>query len=309
MDDNHFTRRLDHETDCADLHDRLGAPHIIVLDARTREDHRRRRVPGSVSLPHREITSEVLADLAASTDGEVEFITYCWGPHCNGATKAAAKISTAGYLVREMLGGMWGWEQEGFRFEGDDVRVTVGMLTFDGMDLMDFAGPYEVFLTANRLTERAGVRAPFDVITLGEPVRAFGGVGIIPTQPVDGAGHLDVLVVPGAIDVDRSHPDGALRVLVARADVVASVCTGAFFLQRNQLLGDHPVTTHWEDVGSLRHHDVRSDVRWIDAGSVVTSGGISSGIAMAVHLVERFAGRALAEATARQIDDVWTEGR
>jgi transcriptional regulator GlxA family with amidase domain len=120
-----------------------------------------------------------------------------------------------------------------------------------------------------------------------------------------------VLVVPGAIDIDAAQPDDAIRALAPRSEVLTSVCTGAFFLHRLGLVGDREVTTHWEDVPLLRDAGatVRDDVRWVDAGSLVTSGGISSGIAMALHLVQRYADRELAEATTRQIDYVWTEAR
>lgn len=181
---------------------------------------------------------------------------------------------------------------------------------------MDLIGPYEVLLTANRLRVRAGEPEPFEVLVVGEPeVRVFGGLGVRPPVGVVEAGDLDVLVVPGAIDVDAARPDDAVRALAPRSRVLASVCTGAFFLHRLGLLGDRAVTTHWEDVPLLREQvagtgaSVRDDVRWVDEGALVTSGGISSGIAMALHLVARFAGHDLAQAAARQIDYVWTETR
>ena len=95
---------------------------------------------------------------------------------------------------------------------------------------------------------------------------------------------------------------------------MAAVCTGAFLLEAAGLLGDRPATTHWEDVALLAERrdgrgETRDDVRWVDTGDVLTAGGISSGIAMALHLVEQTGGRDLAEATARQIDYVWTETR
>jgi transcriptional regulator GlxA family with amidase domain len=90
--------------------------------------------------------------------------------------------------------------------------------------------------------------------------------------------------------------------------LVASVCTGAFILGELGLLDDRPWTTHWEDVDVLSPRvkgEGRPGVRWVDSGRVVTSGGLSSGIAMALHLVERLAGRELAVRTARQIEYDW----
>lgn len=192
------------------------------------------------------------------------------------------------------------------------TTIRCGLLAFDGCDGMDLVGPYEVLLTANRLLVRRGDEPAFEVLVVGEQqVELYGGLRVVPTSSVADAGELDVLVVPGAIDLDAATPDAAIRDLAARSGVLASVCTGAFFLQRTGLVGDRVVTTHWEDVDLLAATgaSVRDDVRWVDSGALVTSGGISSGIAMALHLVERYADRALAEATARQIDYVWTEAR
>lgn len=195
------------------------------------------------------------------------------------------------------------------------------LLVFDGCDLMDVVGPYEVLLTANRLRGRAGDAPLFRVRTAsidGEPVTGYGGLGIVPTHgPLGEVPAPGVLVVPGLVDIAAGRGDralvGALRRAGGLADVVASVCTGTFLLDAAGLLGDATVTTHWEDVDELARvrgaGAVRSDVRWVDEGRVVTSGGISSGIAMALHLVQRFADRALAEAVARQIDYVWTADR
>ena len=189
--------------------------------------------------------------------------------------------------------------------------MRIGLLVFEGCDAMDVVGPYEVLLTANRLRERAGRPALAEVVTVGEPCRVFGGLAVTPSCSVEQAGGLDVLIVPGAIDIEAATPDAALTSLAGRTQVLASVCTGAFFLRRAGLADDVVLTTHWEDVEQLRATgaDVRDDVRWVDEGTVVSSGGISSGIAMALHLVERFADRELAEATARQIDYVWTRER
>ena len=192
------------------------------------------------------------------------------------------------------------------------TTIRCGLLAFDGCDGMDLIGPYEVLLTANRLLERRGDEPVFEVEVVGTgEVALYGGLRILPTTSVVDAGRLDVMLVPGAIDLDAATPDDAIRELAARSEVLASVCTGAFFLQRTGLVGDRAVTTHWEDVELLRATgaEVHDDVRWVDGGALVTSGGISSGIAMALHLVERYVDRPLAEATARQIDYVWTHAR
>lgn len=198
--------------------------------------------------------------------------------------------------------------------------ATIALLLFDDVDLLDVGGPYEVFLTANRLAERAGGGTPFHVTTVAleeRPVTAYGGLTLHPQGAVGSAGDLDVLLVPGAVDIDAVLEDERLVRTVATYGrghgVVASVCTGAFLLAAAGLLTGRPYTTHVEDLPLLAQRvddgTPREDVRWVDDGDVVTAGGLSSGIAMALHLVERLTDRYLAESTAEQIDYVWTEDR
>jgi transcriptional regulator GlxA family with amidase domain len=195
--------------------------------------------------------------------------------------------------------------------------MQIGIVVFEQVDLLDVGGPYEVLLTASRLVERDGGEPPFEVLTLGlsrEPVEAYGGLRLTPQATLAEAGRLDVLVVPGAIRIDEVLADSRLVEAVSAAagdaSVVASVCTGAFVLQSLGFLESRPWTTHWEDVADLEARTGpdgagQAWVRWVDAGEVVTSGGLSSGIAMALHLVDRFAGRDLALRTARQIEYEW----
>jgi transcriptional regulator GlxA family with amidase domain len=200
--------------------------------------------------------------------------------------------------------------------------TTIGLLLFEGCDVMDVTGPYEVFLTAARLQLRDGGAASFAVRTVsvdGGAVTAYGGLGLVPSHgAIADHADLDVVIVPGLIDLDRGLANAALldavRAAAGAARVSASVCTGAFLLDAAGVLGESPATTHWEDAALLadrRGAKTRTldDVRWVDAGDVVTSGGLSSGVAMALHLVARFFSRELAEQTARQIDYVWTERR
>lgn len=190
--------------------------------------------------------------------------------------------------------------------------MRAGIVLFEEVDLLDVGGPYEVLLTASRLVERDGDAPPFTVVTVGPgPVRAYGGVGLVPQVAPGDAGPLDVLVVPGAVAIDRVRADEALlawlRPLAEATPLVASVCTGAFLLADLGILPS-TWTTHWEDVdalGAITGTSGDPTVRWVDTGAVVTSGGLSSGIAMALHLVARVAGESLAVRTARQLDYVW----
>lgn len=191
--------------------------------------------------------------------------------------------------------------------------VRVALQVFEQADLLDVGGPYEVLLTANRLAVRDGRAAPFDVELVAAapgPVTLYGGMVL---QVGADAGGYDVLVVPGAIDLAPVEADDVLLADVAAraqaASLVTSVCTGSIVLAAAGVLDGVPAaTTHHEDLDVLRERlgaDVVSRARWVDAGDVVTGGGLSSGIAMALHLVERLADRDLAVRTAAQIEYDW----
>jgi rhodanese-related sulfurtransferase len=111
----HFARRLEFETDCSDVHhdlahDRAG---FVVLDARSAEDYAAGHVPGAWSVPHVTIDARSVTTLPR----DALLVTYCWGPHCNGATQAAAKLAALGFRVKEMLGGYDYWCREGYPTE------------------------------------------------------------------------------------------------------------------------------------------------------------------------------------------------
>jgi rhodanese-related sulfurtransferase len=107
----HFAARLALETDVSDVHADLtaGTPGLVVVDTRGEESWRQGHIPGAVHLPTAEIAARA-ADLI-STDTVV--VTYCWGPGCNGATKAALEFARLGYRVKEMIGGYEYWVREG----------------------------------------------------------------------------------------------------------------------------------------------------------------------------------------------------
>ncbi|MDP9898074.1 DJ-1/PfpI family protein [Variovorax ginsengisoli] len=199
-------------------------------------------------------------------------------------------------------------------------RVVI--LAFDGVEALDFAGPFEVFTTATRMHQRLHPAAPalFDVTSAAQrphalhPVQARAGLRLLADHALDEAPRADVLIVPGGVvDAPLASPDtlGWIASQAASARITASVCTGAFLLAASGLLTSDRVTTHWEDVADLRAGfpalQVVEGVRWVDNGRVLSSAGISAGIDMSLHIVERLAGRTLAERTARQMDFTWTQ--
>ena len=106
-----FTARLAFQTDVADVHAALGsgAPGFVLVDTRSRAAWDQGHVPGAVHLP--------TAHLPGGLDPGRPVVTYCWGPGCNGATRAALRLAQAGFEVREMLGGIEYWTREGLPVE------------------------------------------------------------------------------------------------------------------------------------------------------------------------------------------------
>lgn len=198
------------------------------------------------------------------------------------------------------------------------MTLTVGIYVFDEVEVLDFAGPYEVFTTATRMQQRSDtqVQPLFNVVTLGRttaPVKARAGLKIDPDHDIQTHPPLDCLIVPGGVvTAELSKPDVIdwINQQTALTPVVASVCTGAFLLAKAGKLDGLHVTTHWEDIDELQAMfpalEVVSGVRWVDQGALLTSAGISAGIDMSLHLVERLHSRTLAERTARQMDFDWT---
>ncbi|WDZ75148.1 rhodanese-like domain-containing protein [Ensifer adhaerens] len=111
----HFAKRLSVETDCADVAHALksGEQDFVLLHVVGSDTaYARRHVPGAIHLPHREISAERMAEWPEDT----LFVPYCAGPHCNGADQAALKLARLGRPVKIMIGGITGWEDEGFAF-------------------------------------------------------------------------------------------------------------------------------------------------------------------------------------------------
>lgn len=108
----HFQATLQFETDCADVHGALasGAPGFVLLDVRGPALFAQGHVPGALNLPHGKIVASRLADYPPQT----LFVTYCAGPHCNGAARGALRLAQLGRPVKLMSGGITGWLDEGF---------------------------------------------------------------------------------------------------------------------------------------------------------------------------------------------------
>ncbi|PMS21707.1 rhodanese [Trinickia dabaoshanensis] len=109
----HFEASMRFETDCSDVHDALvvkGQRDFVLLDVRSPALFAAGHVPGAINLPHGKIIASKLAQYAPETI----FVTYCAGPHCNGATRGAIRLAKLGRPVKIMIGGVTGWLDEGF---------------------------------------------------------------------------------------------------------------------------------------------------------------------------------------------------
>ena len=197
--------------------------------------------------------------------------------------------------------------------------LRIGIYIFDQVEVLDFAGPFEVFTTATRvfLKHAKGTKAPFEVVTIARTkaaIRARAGLVIAPDFTIENHPKLDALLIPGGV-VDEELKSQALcewiQTVVPTTKLSASICTGAFLLARAGLLEGKKATTHWEDIDDLKtmfpNTNVVENVRWVDEGHIVTSAGISAGIDMSLHLVRRLVDNDLAEKTARQLEFDWTQ--
>jgi transcriptional regulator GlxA family with amidase domain len=194
---------------------------------------------------------------------------------------------------------------------------TVGIYIYDDVEVLDFCGPFEVFSTASRVKARLdpGAAKPFGVITIADSIRLIHARAALTIQPhFDITNHppIDLLLVPGGVhdaELKRDDVIGWIARTAAKAEITASVCTGAFLLAKAGLLQGKAVTTHWEDIADFRAMfptvTVRENLRWVDEGNTVTSAGISAGIDMSLHLVARLESEDLAVKTARQMDYRW----
>jgi transcriptional regulator GlxA family with amidase domain len=189
------------------------------------------------------------------------------------------------------------------------MRRTVAILLFDDVEVLDFAGPFEVFAVTDELADHT----LFRVVTVApekRPLRARNGLSVNPDHDFAGCPPPDLLIVPGGFGTRALLKNQAvidwIQSINATAEIVASVCTGSLVLGRAGLLDGLGATTHHECFALLREHAPRAtvvtDERFVDTGRIVTGGGISAGIDLSLHLVARLHGAATAEITARHME-------
>ena len=192
----------------------------------------------------------------------------------------------------------------------------MGVLLFDEVEVLDFAGPFEIFSRTRLLpgvdARRSSESAPFRVVTIArkrDAVTATGGLVVTPTHSFADTPPLDLVVVPGGFGTRALLHDAEtldwIRWAASNARLVTSVCTGSLLLAQAGLLAERRATTHW---GALLQLDalgkgvrVERAQRVVDDG-VITSAGVASGMDMAFYVVEKLCGRDVADETAQYIE-------
>lgn len=188
---------------------------------------------------------------------------------------------------------------------------SVGILLFNEVEVLDFAGPFEVFSVA---AIPGQIEKPFVVHVISQQadlIRARNGLQVKPDFSFDNAPPLDILIVPGGYGAEQIeiHNELLIRWLQERAakvEILASVCTGAFLLAKAGLLDGKKATTHWMDIDLLQAQypqiSLQRDVKYVDEGPLITAAGISAGLDMSFHLLKRLVGEEVARATAKRME-------
>jgi len=192
-------------------------------------------------------------------------------------------------------------------------KITVGILIYDNVEVLDFTGPYEVF-SVTRLLDKPDYTdpSPFEILLVSEyprPVTTMGGMKVVPDSDFERCPELDILAVPGGLGERWEHNNHVihhfLRTRAKEVKILASVCTGAFFLGKAGLLKGRKATTHILSLERMREAfpdtEVISDKRYVEDGNIITSAGISAGIDMSLHIVSKYLGEEVARFTAQEM--------
>lgn len=195
------------------------------------------------------------------------------------------------------------------------MRLNVAIFIFDDVEVLDFAGPFEVFAVTDDLSQHT----LFHTYTVAETpgvVRARNGLRVVPAHTFETAPAPDIIVIPGGNGTRPLLNRPVVIEWVRRQSRVAqhtvSVCTGALLLAKAGLLDGLQATTHQVGLELLRElaptATVHSDRRFLDNGQILTSAGISAGIDVSLHLVARLSGKETAEKTSAHMEYRWVVG-
>jgi len=196
-----------------------------------------------------------------------------------------------------------------------EKQRNVAILIFDDVEVLDFAGPFEVFNVTGEVIEPH----PFNVYTVALaafPVYARGKLNITPAYSIDDCPPPDILIVPGGLGTRPLLESEALlnwlREQVDEVEYLLSVCTGALLLGKAGLLDGLEATTHHTAFKLLRELAPKAQVienkRYVDTnGKIITAGGISAGIDMALYVVHKLLGEEALAATLTEMEYEWRQ--
>ena len=198
-------------------------------------------------------------------------------------------------------------------------KITVGILIYDDVEVLDFTGPYEVFSVTRKMDQPAFTDpCPFEILLVSEhhrKVKTMGGMNVVPNHDFMDFVDVDILIIPGGLGERREHSNAIihhfLKAQSKKVKTLASVCTGAFFLANAGLLNGKRATTHTLSLDRLEQGfpeiDVVRDKRYVEDGNIITSAGISAGIDMSLYIVAKYLGEDVARLTAREMEYPYPE--
>ncbi|WP_413233352.1 DJ-1/PfpI family protein [Oceanobacillus sp. 1P07AA] len=186
----------------------------------------------------------------------------------------------------------------------------VGIFLFDDVEVLDFAGPFEV-LSVTSFDDGA---KPFQVETVSEQdkiIYARNGLKVKADYCFDSMPKFDILIIPGGLgarkkEIHNNKVIDWIKREMKNVQIMSSVCTGALLLAKAGLLDEKKATTHWASVNRLKNEfpqvDVQQGVKYVDEESIITSAGISAGINMSFHIVRKLLGVNVALDTAKRME-------
>jgi transcriptional regulator GlxA family with amidase domain len=185
---------------------------------------------------------------------------------------------------------------------------NVGIFVFDEVEILDFAGPYEVFSSVKYLNEK-----PFTVKTIAQSkdlINTRNGLKVTPDYDFSDAPHFDIIIIPGGhgteeIEFNNTTVISWIKNRMKDVTIMASVCTGSFLLAKAGLLNGKSATTHWMDIDRLEKDynvKIKKDVKFVDEDSIITSAGVSAGIDMSFYIVKKLLGKEVATNTAKWME-------
>ncbi|HDR7768671.1 MULTISPECIES: DJ-1/PfpI family protein [Bacillus cereus group] len=188
-------------------------------------------------------------------------------------------------------------------------KWSVGIFLFNEVEVLDFAGPFEVFSITKVHEEK-----PFTVYTVsqnGEMITARNGLKVKPDYSIEDLPPVDILIIPGGKgarenEVKNDIVINWIRQQMKEVKLMTSVCTGALLLAKAGLLEGLKATTHWASIQTFKKDfpnvEVMENVKFVDEGHIITSAGISAGINMSFHIVKNLLGVEIAEETAKNME-------